>query len=147
MDNLVPAVLAPLAFLLLFPLFWCGICWLLAQVGGWARLAQRFATHQTPRGTPFHWQSGSLGWVSYRGVLQLDAAHDGLFLAMPWLFRVGHAPLFLPWAELHHARELRVLWLRFVRVEVGQPPSARLRLPAKVLEATPAGRALLAALP
>lgn len=140
-----PEIVAPFAFLLFFPLLWCGICWLLAQLGGWSRLAARYASHRTPGGQPLRWQSGSVGWVNYRNVLQLDVAHDGIHLGMPWLFRVGHAPLFLPWSELHGAREQRIFWHRQVCVDVGLPRLARLCLPARAFEINDAGRRRLAA--
>ena len=144
MDSSAAAIVATLLFLLIFPLFWCGIVWLLAQIGGWARLAQDFRTDKTPRGTPFHWQSGAVGWTSYRGVLQLAAAPEGLFLSLPWLFRVGHAPLFIPWSAFHDAVEQQILWLRQVRSDVGAS-RVRLRLPASVFAATDAGRHLIQA--
>lgn len=138
--ELSPAILAPGLFLFLFPAFWCAVCWLLSHVGGWNRLGTRFATHQTPHGASFRWQNGSVGFVSYRNVMRVDAAPDGIFLSMPWLFRVGHPPLFIPWSEVHDATEQRLLWLRLVRFGVGSPRLARLRLPAKVFEAVEAGR-------
>ena len=144
MAPLDPAVLAPLLFLLLFPPFWCAICWLLGRLGGWARLATRFATHRTPDGIALRWQDARVGWVSYRNVLRIDVAHDGLFLSMPWLFRVGHPPLFLPWTAMHEVREQRLLWLRRVRFSVASPPLAQLGLPAKAFEANEAGRRVLA---
>ena len=143
MDALNPVVFAPLLFLIAFPVFWCGIVWVLAHSGGWARLGQHYATHQTPRGAPFRWQSASVGWVAYNHVLRVDAAHEGLFLSMPWPFRVGHPPLFIPWTAVHDPTEQRMFWLRFVRFTVGSPPLVRMRLRAEVYEASQAGRAAL----
>jgi hypothetical protein len=91
MESFTPAVLAPIFFLMAFPLFWCAVVWLLAQIGGWARLGQHYATHQTPHGVPFRWQSGMVGWVSYRGVLQIDAANEGMYLSMPWSPAAAHS--------------------------------------------------------
>lgn len=144
MDLLTAADFAPLLFLPTFPILWCGVCWLLAQLGGWAALAPRYATHLTPRGTPFRWQDARFGWVSYNNVLQIDVAREGLFLSLPWLFRLGHPPLLLPWHAIHDVSTQRFLWLRVVRFGVEQPPLARISLPAKVFEATAEGRAALA---
>ena len=132
-------------FLITFPVMWCGIVWLMAHLGGWARLGQHYGTHQTPRGESFRYQSGMIGWISYRGILQVHDANDGVFLSMPWPFRVGHPPLFIPWTAMHDASELQLLWMRFVRFAVGSPAMVRMRLPAKVFDAVEAGHGVVKA--
>jgi hypothetical protein len=137
------ALLVPLLFVIIGPVFWCAVVGFLSLLGGWSRLGSRYATDKTPRGTALRWQTGAVGLVSYRNVLKIDVAQDGLFLAMPWPFRIGHPPLFIPWSAVQGATATQMLWLRQVRFGVGKPAIAHLRLPAKVFEITDAGRAAL----
>jgi hypothetical protein len=129
-----------IAFLvLLFPLafaaLWCGICFMLALVSGWRRLALTYATDQAPHGSAFGWQNGYVGLVAYRNCLNVHVASEGLFLSTPWLFRLGHKTLFFPWSAIHDIQASEVLWLKLTRFEVGTPSLAHLQLPTRVFEA------------
>jgi hypothetical protein len=142
MESWLP-VLAPALFLVVFPVFWCFVVGLLGFVGGWARLGDRYGTRLPPHGKTLRWQSGSLGLVSYRNVINIASAPEGLFLSVAWPFRIAHPPLFIPWSDVHDAFEERGLWWRQVRFSIGSPSRARMRLPAQAFEAVDAGRARL----
>ena len=46
-------------------------------------------------------QSAAMRWLThYNNVLTVGADSEGLFLVPFFLFRVGHPPLFVPWAEI-----------------------------------------------
>jgi len=122
-------------FFTVFPTFWCLIMLLLSFVGGWRRLAEHYATDTEPRGTAFRWISGRVGSVNYNNCLTAQVTRDGMHLSTPWLFRVGHKPLFIPWHAIHDEQPIRFLWLDAVRFEVGKPTIARIQLPRKVIEA------------
>jgi len=128
-------ILAIVAALIGGPLFfvglWVGVCWLLALVGGWSGLAKRYATDKPE---PFGAESvnAMLGVTSYRGVLSVGFAEDGLDLRTMMLFRAGHPPLRIPWAEVRVEGEGP--WMLFgratsLRLGAGGPV---LRLPSKV---------------
>lgn len=135
-------ILIPFAFLIIFPLFWCGVVWLLAQLAGWSRLATRYRTEQAPSGTRFSAIYGHIGLVSYRGMLECVANDEGLYLRPGMMFRVGHPPLFIPWTEFQDVKPYRSLWLRVVRARIGQPSVGRLALEAKVFENSPGKKIL-----
>jgi hypothetical protein len=82
-------------------LFWCAVVMLIARFG-WRRLAAAYpgdrAIYEGPR---FRMQSvGLKRWVSYSGCVTFTVERDGLLMEVLWLFRPGHAPVFLPWSEL-----------------------------------------------
>jgi hypothetical protein len=54
----------------------------------------------------------------YGGRLTLGTSPDGLYLAMLFLFRVGHPPLFIPGDQVTVTTG-RVLAFRFVRFQLG----------------------------
>ena len=127
-------------FLLFFPAMWCGICWLLSHLGGWHRLAARYASGSRPvTGVRAGGVSGQVGFVSYRGVLTLHADTDGFFIEVMALFRCGHPRLFIPWSEVSDVQALTLFFAKLERLSIGQPVVATLPLPARwVAEHRPA---------
>lgn len=122
-------------FIVVFPVFWCLIVLLLSYVGGWQRLSKVYASDIEPHGQAFPWISGRIGVVSYRNCLTVHVAPEGLFLSMPFIFRIGHKTLLIPWHAIHSQDAVRFLWLQMVRFHVGQPSMGCIQLPQHVLEA------------
>ncbi len=79
--------------------FWMGVCWILALAGGWRALAGRYRVEGELR-APSRRTSGMVGLVSYNGVLDLSASNLGLDVRVMSLFRAGHPPLRIPWADI-----------------------------------------------
>lgn len=131
-----------LAGALFLVVFWCCVMALVAYLSGWQRLAQRYRATLPVYGKRWNWQSGNVGWASYGGVLILTTNPQGLFMELFFPFGIGHPRLFIPWRDLHHAERKDFLWQREVKVQVGLPPLATLRLPAAVFEQSE-GRHLL----
>lgn len=130
-------VLIPIAFLIIFPLYWCFVVWLIAKLGGWSRLAKRYRTEEAPEGTLHGSVSARIGLASYNGMLSCVTNEFGLFLKPMVLFRCGHPPLFIPWSEFHDARKSQFLWQTLVRATIGNPRVARIAIQAKVFAETP----------
>lgn len=80
--------------------FWVGICVLLGLVGGWSRLAGRYRCAADEPADAASGQTAMLGLVSYRSVLSVGVADDGLDLRVMALFRPGHPPLRIPWSAI-----------------------------------------------
>jgi hypothetical protein len=80
---------------------WFGGIYLIALLSGWLRLAQRYRCEQGFGGDWWRFQSCAMRWgTAYRGILTLGANAEGLYLEVPYVFRVGHPPLFVPWSEI-----------------------------------------------
>jgi hypothetical protein len=126
------------AFALLFAGVWVGVCLLLANVGGWGRLAAAYradAPQAEAAEASYRRQSGAIGWVNYNSVLRLDVCPSGLRMDVPFFFRIGHPTLFIPWSEFHDVAEQQVLFRKFIAASVGSPEVARVKLPLDVWRA------------
>jgi hypothetical protein len=106
---------------------WLGVLHLLAGLGGWRRLASRYAAGTTPAGERFAFRSAFLGGVSYGACLRFTAGPGGLGLAVLTPFRPGHPPLFVPWPDLRAESE-RVLLVQRVRLTFAKAPGVTLRV-------------------
>jgi hypothetical protein len=98
-DSLA-ALIAIIAGPFVFVGFWMGVCWLLGTLAGWGGLAARYRTNEPAPFGADAMLSGRMGLVSYRGVLEIGFAEDGLDLRVMFLFRAGHPPLRIPWSVI-----------------------------------------------
>ncbi len=78
-----------------------------------------------------------MGVTNYNSVLTIHVSPEGLHLAVMKIFRLGHPPILIPWAEIHQATFRRFLWTESVVFEVGAPRVARVQLPKQVFAGTP----------
>ncbi|MDZ4405430.1 hypothetical protein [Prosthecobacter sp.] len=132
-DWLIFAIVG--GFLVVFPLFWCLVVWILSRVSGWHRLAARHASASRPvTGARHDGVTGMVGGVSHRGTLTLHFDTEGFFLEVMPLFRIGHPRLFIPWSEITGRRPFAVLWWKAMRLSVGQPIIATITLPTALVE-------------
>ncbi len=101
---------------------WCAVVWLISRIGGWAELARVFPAEELPPGEILWGQSAQLrGFCNYNGVLTIVVSEKGLYM-QPWRpFRIGHAPLLVPWKELRNPRPREMLWVEQVMLDVGEP--------------------------
>ena len=135
-------LLIPIAFFIIFPIFWCFVIWLISHIGGWNRLAMRYRTDREPNGKTWPAVQGKVGLASYKGSLTCTTNHQGLFLEPAVIFRFAHPRLFIPWSHFHKVSRQRILWFTFVKARIGDPPAGSLALDAKIFEGSE-GRKLL----
>ncbi len=135
-------ILIPFAFLIIFPVLWCFVIWMMSHIGGWSRLAKSYRTDREPNGTTWHGVQGKIGLASYKGSLTCTADDRGLFLEPSLVFRFAHPRLFIPWSDFHKISRQRILWFTFVKARIGDPPVGSLALDAKIFEESE-GRKLL----
>ena len=133
-------VILPLAFLIIFALFWVFVVWLISLFG-WQRLAARYCTEQTPTGNRWSGQYGFVNSARYGNALNITTNDMGLFIGTVTVFRVNHPCLFIPWHDLHNPQPLVFRQRNLVQVDVGQPSVGTLRLPSAIFEES--GRASL----
>jgi hypothetical protein len=89
----------PIVFVAIFVAFWIAIGYLISTIGGWRSLAALYATDAGQfTGTRWSMQSGAMRWTThYNNVLTIGADSRGMYLAVMFLFRGGHPPLYIPW--------------------------------------------------
>lgn len=108
-------------FPIVFGLFWCFVVWLLAQVGGWARLGAMFPAGDEPAGERFDFQSFRMGVANYKNIVTVVLSEKGLYLRPFFLFRIGHPPLLIPWNQLLDPRQKNMLFFKYMQVTIGNP--------------------------
>jgi hypothetical protein len=117
-----------------FVLIWSGVVWLLAWLSGWQRLARHYRCADAPQGQPMRPFLAMLGPVSYRGVLTIQTAPEGLYLSIIVLFRMGHPPLLIPWQAIKRQGIDRGLLIQWLALDLGDPKITTLRLPASIVD-------------
>ena len=125
------------AFPFLFVGGWVFVSWLIAKMGGWSRLAEAYRCTNAFEGSSFRCQSGGVGKASYSNILTVGGDNDGLYLALLFLFRPFHPPLYIPWSEIAmEAKEEKALFFRYrcVILTFASAPGVTLKLKAKLLE-------------
>ncbi len=122
----MPESLTPLTYFALFVpgfiLFWCLVVYLVSRIGGWASLAEDFADRNPPDGETFSWASGKVHFFSnYNNSLVATVSRTGLHVT-PWLlFRVGHAPLFIPWHKVRGIIQAKLFWRPYSHLSMMTP--------------------------
>jgi hypothetical protein len=111
----------PLAFVPFFIFLWCGVLFLIAVFSGWMTLSRRFRLTSAFTGPTWEFRSARMRWTSHYGnCLSIGADTAGLKLSVLFLFRPGHPPLFVPWAEISVARRRNFLFIRQVKLLLGR---------------------------
>jgi hypothetical protein len=123
-------------FLVVFPVFWCGVVWLISRCG-WSRLARHYAIAKPPPGESERVMCAMVGIATYRGVLRYLADAEGFYLWAGLLFRAGHAPLYIPWSDVAPGTIENRRRYQFVVLKVGDPHIATVRLMGISLDRTP----------
>ncbi|HEV7238354.1 MAG TPA: hypothetical protein VGQ36_03870 [Thermoanaerobaculia bacterium] len=123
---------------LFFPAFvalWIGVVFLVATIGGWRSLAERYVIEPAQyTGTRWHMRSGVMrGTARYGNVLTIGADRRGLFLSILFLFRVGHPPLFIPWEHIE-MRERRGWLFTYVDFIFKAVPGVQLTVSRKLAD-------------
>lgn len=132
--------LVPLASAAFFVGVWAMANVLVSLLSGWWGLAEQYRT-ETP--FPAHmrrFQRGQMRWrTNYGNILTVVSDSRGLYLSVMFLFRLGHPPLFIPWADISF--EDPNLWLFFSmqRLRLG-PDRIPLRLREPLVDFLRAGR-------
>ena len=125
-------------FLIIFPMFWCFVLWILSRAGGWHQLATRYGSGDLPvTGDRHAGVTGMVGGVSYRSVLIVNVTSEGFFLNVMALFRFGHPRLFIPWSDIRERKPFTVLWWNAMKLSIGNPVIATIRLPANLVSSPP----------
>ena len=114
-------------FPVVFTGMWLGISFLLSAIGGWNRLALHYANSPSGIEKRFRFRSAQFGSVSYGRCVMFGTSIRGLSIAVLPLFRLGHAPLFIPWRDIT-AREVKTWLFPMVELRVAKVPDASVRI-------------------
>ena len=73
-------------------------------------------------------QSASMRGVGYRSCLTIGTGVEGLYIAVLFLFRVGHPPLFIPWNDIKIRRK-KILGFPLLVLKFARAPAVALTIP------------------
>jgi hypothetical protein len=91
----------PWALFFLIPLSFFGMFFLISQISGWSRLAQRFSATEPFSGEIWRGQSARFRfYCGYNNCLTVGATQEALYLSVMIPFRIFHPPLLIPWQEI-----------------------------------------------
>jgi len=123
----------PLDFLLAFPLLWFAVTMILSFLSGWFRLMERYPNSDEIPIVTLANQSGSLGLVSMRGILELSVCASGLRIGIMRVFGPFCRDFLVPWTEITVTRSDRYFW-KVAKLSFGQPSNGNLKVFAEVAD-------------
>lgn len=124
-----------IAFSISFPLIWCGVVLLISRLGGWNRLAKRFAAgERRPGGVRHAGIFGRIGMMSYKFTLIVHFVPEGFFLETSPFFRIGHPRLFIPWSEVRRCERRKLVFRDVTELSIGSPELAKVTLALELPE-------------
>lgn len=101
MPHWIPPTVVAVFSLALAALTLPGALWLLAAVGGWRSLAERFPRAPAAPGADSGLGSISIGgWCNYNLCVRWRADDEHLHLSILPIVAFFHAPMSIPWAEI-----------------------------------------------
>ncbi len=139
----------------IFPLFFVALWVLVGTVvgrwSGWYSLAERYRANTTFQGETWRFQSAQMRYLShYNNCLTFGADPQGLSIAMFFILRAGHPPLFIPWGELE-LQPNRRLFVSGYELRFRQVPGVYMwvwaKLGEKILRASQGGGGIRTAPP
>jgi hypothetical protein len=111
-----------------FLALWIGVEIGVAQIGGWGELSRFYRSSNPFDGRRWHFRSGRMRMMmSYKNCLTVGSSPEGLYLAVFFLFRIGHPPLFVPWQDISVKTGKLLLW-EWTEFRFRQAPRVWLRL-------------------
>jgi len=123
----------PAYFPIVFVLGWLGVTTFLSLVSGWFVLMQKYPNRSEIPVLILKNQSGSLGGVSMRSILNLSVCPSGLRIGMMRIFGLFTREFFVPWSEISITRKER-FFQKIVKISFGNPIIGNLSLPAEVAD-------------
>ena len=135
-DSLSRFLSTPYGFVIFFVTLWCSVCFLISLSSGWLALSRRFRAQSNPYGQtrsagPFFYTVYMRFWGHYSSVIRMTASEDALYLSVLFLFRVGHPPLCIPWAEIQFGRA-RFLFRRYIVLTLGNQEHIPMRISTRM---------------
>ncbi len=125
----------PELFLVGFVGLWIAISYLVARLGGWAKLATFYRFSGPFDGQCWRFQSAELRWkMGYNNCLTVGANSAGLYLSVLFLFRLGHPGLFIPWTDISITPGKRGFWSIYREFRFRQAPMIPFRISQRLAQ-------------
>jgi hypothetical protein len=103
MQETTITLIVIVGFVIVFPLFWMAIVWLISRMSGWARLARQNPARGPITGDVFRWCSARIRFLSsYQNCLTVTVSSAGIHMQPVIFFRIGHDPIFISWKAVRN---------------------------------------------
>jgi hypothetical protein len=114
---------------------------LFARGGGYAALAERFATTEPPPERVFHGQTVMLDRTgAYKFCVTLGASAAGLYVHPQPKGLGSHPAVLVPWEQIVRVDRVRLYWRPGVRLTIGEPRIGQINLFEALYSQLAAGR-------
>ncbi len=91
-------------------------------------MAETYRFEGTFEGSRWRFTSARMRWgVNYNGCLTIGANERGLYVAVLFLFRLAHPPLFIPWSDVR-VTEQRGLVFKYLEFGFLKAPAVPFRV-------------------
>lgn len=112
------------------PLIWCVVMLIIGFLTGWQSLAKIYPmTQSIPGEKRLYMQSMGISLISkYNNCLTVGFSDQGMSLSMPFVFRPGHSPIFIPWEDILAERFKAFKLIPSVRLILVKSPKFKLYL-------------------
>jgi hypothetical protein len=122
------AALLPLIFAVGFVALWVVLSYVTSFLAGWWGLAQRYRTEKPCPDHKRRMQTGVLrGAFRYNHVMTVGSDAEGIYVSLPFIFRLGCPSLFVPWADVEIEAPTQLFLFMMQTLRLG-PDRTRLRL-------------------
>jgi hypothetical protein len=115
----------------IFPFFlmvWIGAGVVVAKISGWGELSRCYRSGSPFDGRRWRFRNGRMRLaMGYNNCLAIGSSPQGLYLAVLFIFRVGHPPLFVPWQDIS-VKMGKTLWWRWTEFRFRQAPRVHLKI-------------------
>ena len=132
METIPPYLIIPGA-VIIFALFWFGVVWLIAQMSGWPKLAEKYPARQLWNETCWSLQSALVRWAQYRGILRVCADAEGVHFSVIFPFSVSQQPFSVPWTEVTGHKK-RISFIYGVELHFQQVPSVTIKISTRLAD-------------
>lgn len=84
----------------------------------WLSLAKLYKTNQAPPHNIRHRKHGYVGWIRYKGTLNVGITPEGIYLSAIVIFNIGTPPLLIPWKAIDRIEKVNNLFVQSYRLHI-----------------------------
>lgn len=123
----------PYWFPIFFVLLWLLITTVLGFLSGWYRLMQQYPNCEEKALLQINHQSGFVGWVGMRGILNIGVCSSGVRISIMKIFGPFCRDFFVPWNEISVKRKDYFFW-QTVTFQFGKPSVGKLSIDTHIAD-------------
>lgn len=89
------------------------IFWFLFS-SSWLSLAKLYKTNQVPPKNLRRIKQGYVGWIRYKGTLNVGITPQGIYLSLMPVLNIGLPPLLIPWSAIDRIEKVNVFLYKVI---------------------------------